>query len=261
MTLGAISRRTFLFLTPVTLFFLSGCGTKRPGVEYLAVLDITASVDPLAESGMFAAVTALAQQLRRGDSLTIILVTGDVQAEASGRVLHYEAGKPREVYDADLKNLADRIHADLDAEKQAALAHPATHTDLLGAIDLAAEQGAALLGTRRCVLLVLSDFLQDDQEFNFERVKELGDAPKAGRFAEKLAHAHERRFPVGTVAYLGLLRSSDYASLAKVRRQGLEVFWLRYLTLLGVQPTFATDGPGLLASFLNHVEGASPASK
>jgi hypothetical protein len=261
MTLGEISKQTFTFVLLIALLFLPGCFDHAPGVMYITVLDITASIDPAAEAGMFASVDLLARQLHRGDSLTIILVTGDVQADAPGRVLHYEASQTRETYDADLKNLATRIDADIEAEKRAALEHPANQTDLLGAVSLSVEQSAARPGARRYVLLILSDFLQDDREFDFSRVTQLADNQRAARFAEELAHSHHRRLPAGTLAYLGLLRSCDYASLSKGRRQALETFWMHYLTLLGAQPTFATDGPGLLNPFFERAQNSTPAPK
>jgi hypothetical protein len=261
MTLGKISKWGLTLVFLISLFFLPACFDPAPGVMYIPVLDITASIDPVAEAGMFASVDSLARHLHRGDSLAIILVTEDVQANAPGQVLHYEVSRTREPYDADLNKLAATMHVDLEAEKRAALAHPANQTDLLGAVSLAAEQATARPGAGRYVLLILSDFLQDDREFDFSRVAQLTDAQRAAKFAEEMAHSREQRLPAGTLAYMGLLRSHDYASLSKGRRQALETFWMRYLTLLGAQPAFATDGPGLLIPFFDRAQSSVPALK
>jgi hypothetical protein len=48
--------------------------------------------------------------------------------------------------------------------------------------------------------------------------------------------------------HLGLLRSNEYARLAKDRRTALRVFWMTYFNALGSKPQFITDGTGLLES-------------
>jgi hypothetical protein len=50
--------------------------------------------------------------------------------------------------------------------------------------------------------------------------------------------------------YLGWLRSKEYMSLDRSRRNGIREVWLEYLKSAHAKPQFAIDGPGLLKTIL-----------
>jgi hypothetical protein len=60
--------------------------------------------------------------------------------------------------------------------QEAAIAHPGPKTDILGSLALA-EQELDAQPTSSQILIVLSDFLQDDGEIDFEKDKELEVSP------------------------------------------------------------------------------------
>jgi hypothetical protein len=53
----------------------------------------------------------------------------------------------------------------------------------------------------------------------------------------------------GAPVYLGLLRSKDYRSLGRSRREAIQEFWIDYFSSCAGQTVFATDGTGLLGNF------------
>jgi hypothetical protein len=234
------------------LALTTACSRPPKPLFGTSILDLTASITPEGTTDMFGAVEAMLQVLHRGDSLAIIPVTADEQTQATGRVLRFNLPSlhEREPYDQDLHRLIASTHSALQALKTSTLKAPYPYSDILGAFDLAAEELASRPPTETQVLLCLSDFVQDDNRFNFKCNPALADHPSAHDLAEKLARQNKHTFRPATPIYLGLLPSTDFAPLSHERRQAIQDFWIEYLALLGGKPLFVVDGPGLLTSFL-----------
>jgi len=230
-------KQRILFLLPVVVL-LGGCQCSSPPPREITVLpDMSASIDPQARQQMFAAINDVAFHLRRGDTLTIIPITGDADAELQGRTLHYDvppAGS-RQVYDSDLRRLNAKISDDLAHLGASALAHPEQRTDILGSIRVA-MRGFSPNQTDKH-LVVLSDFIQEDQQFDFRRDP---------RFKQQ---CDESKIPIdgnsdieatpSVKIFLGRLKSDEFTKLDLQRRSAIEDFWKRTTKTDGIDP----DGP------------------
>jgi hypothetical protein len=101
----------------------------------------------------------------------------------------------------------------------------------------------------RRLLIVLSDFIQEDREVDFRTDVRFETATATRKFATTVAQRDADR-QRGTQIYLGLLRSREYATLSPKRRDAIEDFWMEYSKALGGQPGSVTDGVGLVESYL-----------
>jgi len=219
-----MKRLLSLFLTLMTP--LGGC--KVPVArEIVFVPDISKSIDADAERQMFAAIEDVAQHLRRGDTLTIVPITGNAKAELQGRTLRYSVPteESRQAYDADLRTLHDQIKNDLVRLQTDALAHPGEHTDIIGSIRIAMKEFSLKPSDKR--LIVLSDFIQDDSQFDFRKDNKLAGEAQATALAKCLI-AHRDANPVVTVI-LGRLRSNEFSSLTLNRQRAIEEFWAQVM--------------------------------
>src|SRR2546423_7785223 len=89
-----------------------GCGRSKHQRRAIAyVIDMTASVDSEAIQQAFAALEPLlnSKTLKRGDSITIIPITGDTLTESQGKILRIHLPENRKVYDSDLAKLATEV--------------------------------------------------------------------------------------------------------------------------------------------------------
>jgi hypothetical protein len=272
--------------TTVTVILMSvlviSCGrSKRQRLAIAYVIDMTASVDSEAIQQAFAALQPLlnSKTLKRGDSVTIIPITGDTMTESQGKILRIHLPENREVYDADLVKLAKEVEQKLKQMQDDATASPYQHSDILGAADLAAEELSTETGNVRKVIVILSDFIQDDARFNFNTSSDLATDRAAITFAKKLngssegtsqnhsqepskvrwaenlpspdadrSQATQGKF-AGMSIYLGLLRSKDLKKMPPQRREGVQAFWREYFKT-GAAHSFriSTDGPGKVES-------------
>jgi hypothetical protein len=224
---------------------LLGCGKQPLQRDFVLLPDVSASIEPKAEEEVFKAIDDLVSHLNRGDRITIIPILGDAQAEASGRILRFEVPTNRQAYDSDLRHFAAKLRDSLEELKSSAMKHPGTKTDILGSISLAEQEFQSDSGFRKGLLVVLSDFIQEDNEINFMRDRRLDSQPAAKEFAWQIARRDGLDLK-GMPVYLGLLRSREYAGLSRSRRAAIQAFWISYLKSLGGKPRFVTDGPGLL---------------
>ena len=246
------------------------CGrSKRQRLAIAYVIDMTASVDADAVQQTFAALKPLlnSKSLKRGDTITIIPITGDTMTEAQGRILRIHLPENREVYDADLARLAVEVEEKLKEMQAEAAAHPYQHSDILGAADLAGEELSTEKGNVRKVIVILSDFIQDDARFNFNTSPDLTNERTATALAKKLSgskhglsgksvpgssqpkeSSHATSAPArfaSTTLYLGLLRSKDLKRMPPTRRDAVQAFWREYFSTGGAGPiSVAVDGPG-----------------
>lgn len=206
------------------MLLLSGCDTHRQlSREIVFVPDVSASIDPEAERQMFVAIEDVAQHLDRGDTLTIIPITGSAEAELQGRTLHYAVPpvEDRQAYDADLRKLNAHIRDDLAQLRADAIAHPGKHTDILGSVRVALKKFSNGMTDKR--LIVLSDFIQDDKQFNFEKDLRLSSETDAVTLAHSVAPQSGNYTTINVV--LGRLRSSEFAALQPNRQRAINAFW------------------------------------
>jgi hypothetical protein len=249
-------RKTILmkgFICALLLLEVLCLGCRRREIKLLqliCIVDLTASIDPKAQGESFAALEAIFLKLKRGDTVTLIPITGDSLTEAQGHVLRFHLSEKREAYDADLKRLAEEAQKKLQRIKEQATAKPYMRSDILGAAALAGEELSMTPAKARKIVVILSDFIQDDAQHNFNRDSRLASDQSGKRLAKTLAQPHEHTFQETTV-YMGLLRSSDLKSLPQGRRSAIRTFWTEYFSLEGAESVhFTSDGPGQLAQFL-----------
>src|SRR6185295_14430573 len=131
------------FICTLLLLQASYLGCRRREVEPLqliCIVDLTASVDQKAQAESFTALEAIFIKLKRGDTITLIPITGDSLTEAQGHVLRFHLNEKREAYDADLRRLAKEAQKKLQTIKEQAVAKPYMRSDILGAVTLAVEE-------------------------------------------------------------------------------------------------------------------------
>ncbi len=96
------------------------------------------------------------------------------------------------------------------------------------------------------VLIVLSDFLEDDGARDFATSRELRNAAAAKTLARELAHG--QHLPPSVRVFLGSLRSTELKHLGRQCWVAIIVFWEEYFSALGSEPAFAVDGPHVAAT-------------
>jgi hypothetical protein len=222
---------------------LFGCG-KRETRHIVVLPDVSGSIERESLEQAFKAIDDLAGHLQRGDRLTIIPILGDAEAEASGRILRFEVPANRQVYDTDLRSFRSKLSASLKAMHDKAIVCPGSKTDILGSIQLSAQEFKAVSESKQ-TLMILSDFIHEDDDINFRSDGRLANQIDAGTFATRTAKTQRLHF-TGVQVYLGLLRSNEYLRLNRNRREALRSFWTTYFGASETQPYFVTDGLGLL---------------
>ncbi len=214
------------------------------------LIDVSASIDKQAQEQAFDAVLKTIREANRGDAISIIPITGDAETQAQGRILRLRVPESRSAYDQDLSTFADQTNRSLNALKGAVLSAPGLRTDILGTIHLGQQEFLMDGVSADRVLIILSDFIQDDDTLNFETDPLLKSSATAmvlvARIGNQIIPNH-----LPCRVFLGLLRSNDLARLDRDRRHAIQDFWVRYFLARGVQPTFARDGPGLMRDFVS----------
>jgi hypothetical protein len=235
------SRGVVLFILSLSMLASTGCQHRRSIPLHVCVLvDVSASIEPEARASMFSAVEQIFARLQRGDTLTIIPITGDAEGETQGKILRFELPRNRQVYDQDLRRLGAQLRKALEDAENLTAMNPGGRTDILGAVHIAAQE---LSGSSRTGFIVLSDFIQDDSQFDFKTDPRLTNRKRAEQFAKLVAENDATRLDNVTV-FLGHLRSRDLFSLSRERRRGIEAFWMFYFGLIGAKPQSGWDGPG-----------------
>ena len=191
-------------IAAISLISLLAIGCSRSQRQHLAiayVIDMTASVDNEAIMQAFAAIQPLLNNktLKRGDSITIIPITGDTLTETQGKIIRIHLPENREVYDSDLAKLAADVQERLQKMQSEATANPYQHSDILGAADLAAEELSTEKGNVRKVIVILSDFIHAMPKVELH-VHLFGAIQPETLL--KLAQANQVELPVTTVAGL-----------------------------------------------------------
>jgi hypothetical protein len=240
----------------IALVALSCGRSRRQRLAIAYVIDMTASVDNEAIMQAFAAIQPLlnSKTLKRGDSIAIIPITGDTLTESQGKIIRIHLPENREVYDSDLAKLAREVEEKLRHMQEEATASPYQHSDILGAADLAAEELSNESGSVRKVIVILSDFIQDDSRFNFNVSPDLANTHAAEALARKLSLDRKGEF-AATLLYLGILRSKDLKKMPNARREAVQTFWREYFKNDGASSvSWAIDGPGKIQTSVTAAE-------
>lgn len=234
------SPRIFAF---AALTLLAGCSHPVPKVTVDA-LDTSLSITPRAEHAAENAILDQISRLGRGDRLILIPITGDAQNDVGGRILHLTAPTERQAYDNDLR----RFQADAKKQFAAWLGSHDPHqirTDILGTLDVARQEFAAVPRDADRRLIILSDFLEDDPSYRFVLSPQLANPGRARALA--VVTRTNRGFALpGVPVCLGRLESSDFAPLSRQRKEAVQAFWAEYLSDRGQAPTLRFDGTGML---------------
>lgn len=235
----------FLIVSVLAVALL-GCGKREP--RHIVILpDVSGSIDRESLDQAFKAIGDLAGDLQRGDRLTIIPILGDAEAEASGRILRFEIPANRQAYDTGLRNFRKELNASLGEMRAQAIAHPGANTDILGSVELSEEEFKRATESKQ-MLIILSDFIHEDDNINFRSDGHLANQIDAETFATLTAKAQGPHF-TGVQVYLGLLRSNEYLRLSRNRREALRSFWTTYFSASETHAHFVTDGLGLLTRY------------
>lgn len=236
--------KKLLIMLVLAVAFL-GCGKREP--RHIVIMpDVSGSIERESLERAFKAIDELASQLQRGDRLTIIPILGDAEAEASGKILRFEVPANRQAYDTDLRDFQTKLSSSLKEMGDRAITHPGTKTDILGSFILAQQEFQSVsMQTNKKLLIVLSDFIQDDGTLNFGNDRNLADRLNAKMFAERVAKTAPINL-TGVRVYAGFLQSAEFARMEKSRRSGIGEFWLEYLKCSGASPHLVADGSGLV---------------
>lgn len=233
----------------LAILLLAGCSQQQPVPRQIVILvDISASIEPEAENECLEAITKLITRLNRGDSVSIIPITGDADVQSTGRVLRFHKPINRTAYDADLIGFSKQARDSLQALRIQAISNPTSKTDIFGAIRMAVEEFSSGPKQQDRRLIVFSDFIEDDGNMNFNTDRRLSTDKSAINFATQQSKAFSLVTATSIRADLGLLRSKELHALTKERRESIRQFWLEYLKSLGMQPAWTTDGVGLLSA-------------
>jgi len=237
--------RLLPFFAIAALAGVLGCSHRVP-LATVEVIDMSLSITPRAEQVTLDAVHAQIGRMERGDILILVPITGDEANDAGGRVLHLEAPRTRESYDADMTRFRSTADSQF-AAWSAALGNVRNRSDILGSMDLARQEMDSLPSRSQRRLIVLSDFLEDDGQFRFASDAALGNPGEAQVLADRIRAQHE--FGIVPVRLcLGRLESTDFPSLPPQRKAAIEAFWAAYFSsMMRRGPVIQIDPAGILA--------------
>jgi len=225
----------------------------EPHTKFVFVVEATKSVTTEARNEAFAATEKGAEVLKRGDSLTVIPLTGDAATEAGGKVFRQHMPTERKAFENDLKEAKKRVRAGLEEMRNETAEKPFVRTDLFGSLKIAAEERKK--EDERFALAILSDMIQDTPEMNFMTNPQLANEDSARKLALSLMKGKETMWS-GARVFLGQLRSEDLKKLDPKRREAIRAFWLEFFKAGGaVEVIWATDGAGQLEDFLRRAKG------
>jgi hypothetical protein len=227
---------------------------KRTGpaaLHVIYVIDLTASTIDDARAKAFDGVKEPFDKglVKRGDSITVIPITGDALIESQGAILRFEIPATREAYDEDLRRLSDEVVDKLQKMQEKAAANPYLSSDILGAVKIANEEFAADKPEVRKVLVILSDFVEDEKQLSFRTSPIVASEKAATEAARKMAGSNHSL--KGAQVYLGWLQSSDLKKMPLPRRDAARTFWTEYFKQAGAKSVhLSSDGPGQLSKFI-----------
>jgi hypothetical protein len=245
--LGCLLLSILLLLVAVSC--MGGHRTPAQATHFVYLLDCSASITPKALEDAVQQIELQAEHMQRGDRISVIPITSDSDTNAQGNILRMSVPLNRQPYDQDLKTFREHFRRDLDALRDRAKKHLFDKTDILGTTDLASQEFAADEGLIHKKLIVLSDFIEEDDTFDFRTAPALAGENSARQLAARLTKNVSQAS--GVRVFLGSLQSMELDQLPKARRQAIREFWLEYFKNEQTHPVFATDGPGMSAIFIN----------
>lgn len=226
----------------------------QPQTKLVEVVEATKSVLPDAQAESFVAVEKSADFLGRGDEIVVIPLTSDAVNEAQGKTVRHRFSTTRKAFDKDLRETKKKIHDDLEKLKAEIAEKPFKRTDLFGTMWLLAEEKTKF-AEDKFLVAVLTDFIQDTPEMNFNNNPALAKVEAAKTLAAQMVKGKENSFQNAKV-FLGQMRSEDLKKLDSNRREAIRAFWLEFFRLAGASETvWATDGVGGLEEFLRQNGG------
>lgn len=236
-----------LLLIAFVVMLFSGCHRRQYSPRLIVILlDTSGSIEPAAETQCMEAISRLVERIDRGDRVTIIPITGDADVQSTGRILRLQKPPNRTAYDADLIGFSRQAQQSLTEFRMHVIASPTGRTDIFGGVRMVAEEFAATPPRDR-TLIIFSDFIEDDGQVDFKVDRRLRTKEAAIPYASVEARAS---FPTGSLpskVHLALLRSRELRALDKQRREAIKQFWLQYFNSIGMEPTYMTDGVGLIS--------------
>jgi len=226
---------------------LTGCGWHHePATDDVCLLDISKSIERESTVEEFKAVDSLVANLKRGDSLTLIPITGNAPGDSHGRIVHLWVPTQCQPYDNDLVAFRGQAREQIKAMREQALARPSSQTDILGALDAARQELSLIPKMNNRRLLIASDFLEDDGTYNFVSAPLLDSPVRARLLAARLRE--QRGFTLPDVRLcLGRLESSDFRPLTAQRKGAVQDFWSAYLSGTRNVAEIRLDGTEMLA--------------
>jgi hypothetical protein len=244
--------KNLIALVLIVALFASCKRTAAARLHVVYVVDLTASTITEGREKAFAGVKEPFDKglVKRGDSITVIPITGDALIESQGSILRFEVPANREVYDEDLRTLSDNIVVQLQAMQEKAAANPYLYSDILGAVRIVDEEFANDAPGVRKVLVVLSDFVEDEKQLNFKTSPIVSNDASATEAGRKLAASQQSL--KGAQVYLGWLQSNDLKNMPTPRRDAVKTFWTEYFKQAGAKSVqVCSDGPGQLTKFIS----------
>lgn len=218
-----------VLLATLALVAFAGC-RRTPPTDYVVLPDVSKSIERDGILDEFRTIDGLIDRMQRGDSLTIIPITGNAMSETPGHVLRFTAPTERQAYDHDLAVFRQEAHQSIHAMQDTAFANPSKHTDILGALDVARQELETAPPSNAKSLIVMSDFIEDDGTYRFTLDKELANTTAAQKLAERLQHEHAFVLS-GVHISLSALQSKDLRSVSTQRQRAVMEFWKRYFAL------------------------------
>jgi hypothetical protein len=153
------------------------------------------------------------------------------------------------VYDDDLRTLSGEVIEKLQKLQAGAAAKPYLYSDIIGAVKIAGEEFSTDKPDTQRLLVVLSDFVEDEKQLNFKISSTVASEKSAKEAAKKIASG-EQSFKAAKV-YLGWLQSTDLKRMPTQRREAIKTFWTEYFKQEGARSIHVcSDGPGQLPKFI-----------
>jgi len=241
---------SYICALAIFVLLIAACGKEqRESLCLVCIIDLTRSLETESQREAFDAIQSTLKEMRRGDRIAIIPITGDAMTQSQGRIIRFQLSDRREAYDEDLRRFSQEVAERLQHMRDEAANSPYNHSDIMGAVRLAGEElASARSGARRAIVL-LSDLLQDDAQYDFKRDTRLASNEAAAKFAALLPRDQEQALQNSAV-FLGLLRSVELKNVPQTRRAALQTFWREFFTRQGAASVrSATDGAGQMATF------------
>jgi len=210
---------------------VAGCGD--PPAYTICLVDVSASITSAGFESEFAAVDGLAEQMRRGDRLTLIPITGNAMGYTPGHVITLTAPTSRQPYDNDLVQFRVDARAEISKLRAEFTCRPAKRSDILGTIGVARDELAASevdLAARRPsqTLIIFSDFIENDDRYHFGAHAGVAPNRDDAGFARQVRKELHGDLPRSLRVRLVEIESNEKLRLSPDRQRSIRAFWDAY---------------------------------